>query len=274
MKPILYYFSGTGNTLVTTRKVANKIDGKIVPIPIYNKAETVEPEADIFGILFPVYYADLPIIVREFTNKLSKIEDKYIFTVCTYGGSAGITFDSLDKIIKARGGKISLNYGIHLPQNAFNKPWANNKKIQAKLNVRIKKLVKYINNKKEGTYSRDIIIRVLANSFTSKFQNMYKKELVKISGYPIDSSMDILIHNADNSYKVNEDCNGCGICKRVCPVNNIEMVSDEPKWLNKCENCLACYNFCPKKAIKGGVVVKDYYYTHPDISYSDMIIDR
>lgn len=75
MKPFLYYFSGIDNTLVTTWKVANQIDGKSVPISIYNKAETVEPEADIFGILFPVYYADLPIIVREFTNKLIKIED-------------------------------------------------------------------------------------------------------------------------------------------------------------------------------------------------------
>jgi ferredoxin len=35
-------------------------------------------------------------------------------------------------------------------------------------------------------------------------------------------------------------CNGCGICQRICPVDNIAMIDNKPAWLDHCEGCFAC----------------------------------
>ena len=80
-----------------------------------------------------------------------------------------------------------------------------------------------------------------------------------------------MIPFADKSFKINKKCNSCGICLKVCPVNNIVIVDKKPLWLHKCENCLACYNYCPQRAIETSVVNKGNYYKHPEISVVEII---
>jgi ferredoxin len=43
----------------------------------------------------------------------------------------------------------------------------------------------------------------------------------------------------DRDFNV-DNCNGCGICKTVCPVGNIEMQNNKPVYNHKCEQCTAC----------------------------------
>ena len=62
-----------------------------------------------------------------------------------------------------------------------------------------------------------------------------------------------------------------GIFRKVCPVKNIKFFKKRPQWQHKCENCLACYNFCPEKAIETGLVSKHFHYRHPEISLSEFI---
>jgi len=47
------------------------------------------------------------------------------------------------------------------------------------------------------------------------------------------------------------------------------MTDNRPVWLHRCENCLACYNRCPTKAIRGGIASKGYYYRHPNIGITE-----
>lgn len=67
------------------------------------------------------------------------------------------------------------------------------------------------------------------------------------------------------------DCVGCGTCEKVCPLNNIKMVNKKPQWGYNCSTCLACFHWCPKKAVKGGVMLnKRDRYHNPEISIVDM----
>ncbi len=99
---------------------------------------------------------------------------------------------------------------------------------------------------------------------------MFKRGLAKLSNSPKTSTMEELIYKADESFSANEFCNGCGICSEVCPVNNIKIVDKKPVWLNQCENCLACYNWCPNKAIESGLVTKGYYYRNPKVDIKEI----
>ena len=43
-------------------------------------------------------------------------------------------------------------------------------------------------------------------------------------------------------------CNSCGLCVKLCPVNNIELIK-YPEFLNNCCLCMRCFAYCPKEAI-------------------------
>ena len=51
-------------------------------------------------------------------------------------------------------------------------------------------------------------------------------------------------------FHISNDCNGCGICRNICPVSNIVQENkNKPHYLNKCVGCLSCIHNCPKNAI-------------------------
>ena len=90
-----------------------------------------------------------------------------------------------------------------------------------------------------------------------------------------------LVPFMDNSFSVSRNCTGCGTCVKVCPVENIELQAAAsegsglsgggPRWLHRCEFCLACLHWCPAGAISSSGVKGTRQYHHPDVSVSDMM---
>jgi ferredoxin len=76
----------------------------------------------------------------------------------------------------------------------------------------------------------------------------------------------------DKNYTVSDDCVKCGICEKVCPVGNIGLNdSGRPYFKHHCEQCVACIQFCPKKAINYKDKTQNRKrYTHPEIKYTDL----
>ncbi|UCC17673.1 MAG: EFR1 family ferrodoxin [Dehalococcoidales bacterium] len=273
MKRIIYYFSGTGNTLFVARDIAQGLEASLIPIVSLADDTVVTVDSDVTGIVYPVYYGELPVIVREFAEKLSKLEGKYIFAVCTFGGSAGDSLRNLRKIILLRGGKLSSTYGVHMPQNAFYKFWEKHEPLYR--NWRQKKLKVVISNteaRKSGNFFTNILFDIIFKGIQSYVKPKYKQSFIKLSGASPDLSVEELIRLNDTSFSSTDDCTGCGICAKVCPVNNIIMFGGRPVWQHRCENCISCYNFCPEKAIRNGIASEGYLYRHPDITVKDMMI--
>jgi ferredoxin/flavodoxin len=267
----IYYFTGTGNSLIVARGIAEKTKGKLIPIASLTREKAIKPNAAIIGIVFPVYYVDIPVIIKKFAERLDNISNKYIFAVCTYGGGAGNSLKSLRQIIRSRGGELSAMYGIHMPQNGFHKPWENRPLIFQKCQKKLGIISKNILLKQKGMLLSDRLAYFVLYPIQMIAKSAFRKYLVKISG-STDLPTEDLIYQLDKSYYTNEKCNGCGICSQVCPVNNIQIGDNKPVWLNHCETCLACYHWCPNKAIHGGITPpKDYYYQHPDIKVSDIM---
>ncbi|HEY93688.1 MAG TPA: 4Fe-4S binding protein [Dehalococcoidia bacterium] len=273
MNKVIYYFSGTGNTLFVARDIAEKLEASLVPIALLVGDSSVPLGSDVTGIVYPVYYGELPVIIKEFAEKLDNLDGKYIFAVCTFGGSAGDSLRNLQKIIRSRGGELSATYGVHMPQNAFYKFWEKHEPLYR--NWRQKKLDIVVNNtqiRKTGNFFTNILFDIIFKGIQAYVKPKYKQSFIKLSGASSDLSVEELIRLNDTSFSVTDECTGCGVCVKVCPVNNIEMIGDKPVWHHQCENCISCYNFCPERAIRNGIASEGYYYRHPEIMVRDMII--
>lgn len=46
-----------------------------------------------------------------------------------------------------------------------------------------------------------------------------------------------------------EKCVGCGICEKLCPMENIKVRNGKALSGNRCTMCYRCFSECPKKAI-------------------------
>lgn len=52
--------------------------------------------------------------------------------------------------------------------------------------------------------------------------------------------------------KVNEKCDHCGWCEKLCPQDNIKIIDGKHIFGNDCVICLRCVYGCPQKAIEPG----------------------
>ena len=129
MNTDIYYFSGTGNSLVVARDLARELGGRLLPIGAGTDHDPPASEAERVGIVFPVYYAGLPPVVRRFAEQLQVPAESYLFGVCTYGGGVGYALRDLRCSLSTRSLELSAAFGVHRPQNAFYKPGENREKI-------------------------------------------------------------------------------------------------------------------------------------------------
>jgi len=74
-------------------------------------------ETGVVGIVFPVYYAGLPHMVRQFVELLNLDPQCYEFGIATYGGMPGIAFDQLCECLVKKGLKLAAVWGIAMPGN-------------------------------------------------------------------------------------------------------------------------------------------------------------
>lgn len=267
----IYYFSGTGNSLYVAKNIAEKTKASLTPIASVIKRNSIKIKADVIGIVFPVYYMELPMIVEEFAKKLEDINGKYIFAVCTHGGAAGASLRMMKSILRSKGGMLSAGYGIHMPQNSFYKPNEDHQKINLNWQRKLELVVKNIEDKKRGIFYTNILLEALLIPihFTI-IKPMCIKHFKKISKLPSHLKYEEHKYAMDKNFYTNENCSGCESCSKVCPVNNIIIRDNKPNWLGHCEHCLACYNWCPNKAIKGGIT-KDYFYRHPEVKAEEIM---
>jgi len=78
---------------------------------------------------------------------------------------------------------------------------------------------------------------------------------------------------SDVKFRVDERCDGCGLCAKVCPVDNITLMNGRPVWRHHCEQCMACLQWCPREAIQfGSMTAGRKRYRHPDFKAQDFIL--
>ena len=281
----IYYFSGTGNCLYVAKKIGEINNYRIKSIPDFMKREEVLIQSDCIILVFPSYLAaacGIPLIVERFVKKIDKIKLKKIIAVCTCGGyeivNANPSLIKLKKIIKSVGGELSSRYSLRFPMN--NLDYAHIPvPIEKNTNIILEKAelkLKKINNQiaREQKQRIKIIQSIFYYLMTPVFYLMKSKTLESLRKYAKEEDRSLncseLMSLTDRSIKINENCIGCGICARICPVNNIEIKNGKPEFKHNCEVCFACDEWCPQGAIQHWSRAVSVKYHHPKIQREDM----
>lgn len=258
----IYYFSGTGNTLAVARKIAELLgDTELISISDLQRGEEVDfGAAERIGIFFPVYCFGVPNLVAQFMKRIKKLGKKgndqpYIFSLCTSGGMLGSAHLIAEQYLAKRNYRLNAYFHVPMPSNYI--PLSNGpteKRIGRILEKAEKKIGK-------------IIVTI-----------QMKKKRRPIHVFPLDLWGELVANRAvamlddyDKYFWLNENCDGCGLCQKLCPASNIIMMNGMPTWRGHCEQCMACLQWCPKQAIQfKQVTVKRRRYHHPDVSVEDL----
>lgn len=282
----IYYFSGTGNSLAVARDLANKMKAKLIPISwAMNNEDTVIIDADVTGIVFPVYHSGLPVIMRNFIEKTQFLGDPYVFAVCTYGGlGPGAAVRYLRTLIRPHGGLLSAGWAVKMPYNYLTTDGTlleltREEKLKMFDDWELKRdaIIKAVNAKQKGPFETTLWTRTGPKREPApKKGNVldYVPGSVLLAG---ETRRDIwqTLPTLDGNFYRDDDCICCGICVEICPVGNIDMEIGGPVWLHECEQCFACLQWCPNGSLQfGDNTAGGKRYHHPDVVISDMIGQR
>ncbi len=246
---IIFYFSGTGNSLKVARDLANEL-GDCEIVSMNKKYSIKENEYERIGFVFPVYSSGIGRNVAKFIKQLEIQNDPYIFAVATCQAWVGVSFSQINYFLKKRSHKLHYGQGLSMVGN-FVSMYDMSKNSDAKLEKSKEKLA------------------VIVNDVKNKNSNKFKKgnklfkfvNKIAIKAYP----------NWDKGFRVSSDCVACEKCKNICPVKNISMENGKPTFNHKCVQCMACIQWCPQKAINfKNSTQKRGRYHHPEINYQDL----
>ncbi len=222
---MVFYFTATGNSLY----IAKQFDDSPISIVKTQKNATYTDES--IGIVCPTYCGEVPKTVFNFI-KNSKFDTPYLYLILTYGMSEsdcpeftynqckkiGVIFDYISFV------KMVDNY---LP--AFD--MAKEKSIDKEIPSQIERIKREIERCK-----KDIPVA------SDEGRKLHKQVALMNKLFPAVNNGSML--------KIANNCNGCGICAKVCPLHNFEISNNKSKRISKkCDFCLACIHHCPNKAI-------------------------
>lgn len=242
---IIFYFTGTGNSLHVARQIGHHLGETDLIRVSKGMKTTYEKKYERVGFVFPVYFGAAPYPMAEFMKNL-EIQADYIFSVATCGGMAAGANGQVARQLK---GLVNAAYAVTMASN------------------------------NQTSYPPNGSLSLLEAS--DKKINIIAKEVRNRLNKPVSSSFSSIIaplisrwvlpRNSDKNFQV-DYCDGCGLCVKVCPNRNISLENKRPQWHHDCSRCTACLQLCPKEAIQYGASRKWGRYRHPKIGINDLIL--
>ena len=258
MTTTIYYLSATGNSLYMARQIQRRLeeDGQEVRLVAMATAfceDDLCPAGPV-GVVMPLHFFGLPLLAEEFLTRLDLSQVTYSFLVMTCGWHyMSDAVHSLRKIFAAKGKELAAAFyvdmvSIYLPLGDIP---PEEKKLQRleKAKQRMEIVADYIVQQRTG-FDHEYLNGI--SSLIHGYVRCHRQQL-------------------DKDFRVTEHCNHCGLCTKICPVNNITLTAEGPDWQHRCTQCLACLHACPQKAIElGQKTVGKQRYRHPEVEAREL----
>ncbi len=247
---MILYFTGTGNSRFIAEQLSSLLNDELVSInECLRSGETKEFISEKpYIFVAPIYACNLPRVFDEFIKNTKFDGNKNIYVVANAGENSSGAFYNVKKLFEDKNLTLKGFEEIKMPSNyivMFNP--SDSEESKTLLNKSLDKIntiaEKVMNNeefsidRKMGLSSKFASSKFVNNLFYNKFIN-------------------------DKGFYSTDECTGCTLCEKVCPLNNITMSENRPKWNGNCTHCVGCISVCPKRAIeyKNKTQGKNRYY--------------
>lgn len=259
---MIFYFSGTGNSFYVAKSIAAHNSEELVSIAATvnagdRKYEYSLKDNEVIGFVYPVYAWGPPKIVLEFIEglELNNYGNHFTFSVATCGGNIGNTMKVMENSLKKKGISLNSGFSVVMPNNYILMGDVDSKELE-----------------KEKLSSADAVLKIINDTIEKKTKGVFELEKGSVPWLLTGLINPMFNKNAINTAKfyADENCNGCGICEKVCNCNSIKL-KEKPHWGKDCTQCLACIHYCPSKAIQyGKSTEKKGRYNNPKVSLEEI----
>lgn len=248
-KVLLHYFSGTGNSLYTAKKLGHELS-KLGYETVFHSIENgISNKIDDYSLhifFFPVYATAVPHIMLKYIRNLPDGKDVKTAVLSTNGristrfrdGYQGWALHQARLYLKMKNYDVFFSDTLDFPHNitiAFPpRKEEYNEEIIKCASKQIAPIAERI--AKGERHHRGIFI--LNFIWSIPFGILYSFFGRRLFGK---------IFAADCR------CNSCKLCVKQCPAKAIQDSKGHIRWKWNCEGCLRCINGCPKHAIQGSV---------------------
>lgn len=256
----ILWFSGTGNTLLAARALANRLRAEGAEVRLVSMSSPLGWKPELHETLifcWPVFSYGPPRLVHRFMRSMPNGENP-VYMLCTMGGGAGGALANACRLMEAKGYHVLGGTELLMPNSYLG-----------------------------GRIPTPDSVQPLVTAAMAKVDELAWKILQKQALPWRRSWMSQLISRAANralwlglpwlgrSFKVSAACTGCGTCVTACPVHNIS-IAGRPVWGKNCEQCLRCLHSCPEAAIDfyGALKGGRPQYLAPTISVQDFCDSR
>lgn len=242
---MIIYFSGTGNSRYVAETLASHLDDNAV---VELKGEMLyDPmNARLYADggrviwVFPTYSWGIPPAVSRFMKEatIDGAENAQHSMVTTCGDDTGETASQWRKLMKQRNWPTVFARTVIMP-NTYVLMKGFDVDSQSVAEAKIAKAPLVIKE-----IADDIIGGKHADVLTKGSWPWIKSNVI----YPYF----VRFCMSPKPFRSNGRCIGCGKCASLCPMDNITMDGDRPRWHDRCALCLRCYHVCQCKAVEYG----------------------
>ncbi|MEB3429982.1 EFR1 family ferrodoxin [Citroniella saccharovorans] len=235
---MILYFSGTGNSEFLAEELGKILEDSILNLFDFIKENRITDfySDKPFILIAPTYSWRLPRFISNYLGKCKFSGSSDIYVILNFGDSFGNAEIYLKKDIEKLGLNFRGLYGIKMPENYLMlfdlDNDEKNREIVLKSKDKLNKISEYIKNNEDFPKNN--------SGFIGKFESglinpLFFKFIVK-----------------DKKFYYSKKCIKCGLCEKVCVLNNISYENGYPKWNGNCTHCAACICKCPASAIEYG----------------------
>ncbi len=254
---MIFYFTATGNSLDISNRLSERTGDAAFSIVEELKGDCryhIE-EGERVGIVSPVHFYGLPMIVEEFIRKMSFDNRPYLYLVLSFGSEPGQAMERAERLFAASGHVLSGKMSVAMPENyvlMFDVPGES--EIKRMLESAYGKLDSFADAIIEGKQ----VDMSVAPTFGQRILGAIARPMYDHG-------------RGTGRFYVDRICTGCGKCVKVCPVGAIELVDRIPTWTKKkCLRCTACINRCPFHALQfGRSTSKRGRYVNPNVRFDE-----
>lgn len=231
---MIFYFTGTGNSLFAAQKLAAEGEQVISMLDAVRegKLHYTLAKGESLGFVFPVYFYTVSDPVLAFVRSLTAENASFVYAVIPCGASIGPAGGFLRHELKKRGLELQRVDPLIVPDGA---------------------LIFYDIDAPEQMAQT---LRAAEQKLASIRESVAQRQPNRITGSAAAGKAGLAAYHlcmSTKRFSADDACIHCGKCASICPAGAITLVDGRPAWTkDKCFKCCGCINRCPVRAIQYG----------------------